>query len=385
MKKVLLNCSTTKLEDMLEKGNVWYTVHYRQYFDEYICGYLLGRAAEPLERDGVRLVPLGTGKPMLDLLMAPIRVYRVARRVDATHYTSADLLLSWWHFSLARLLCGAQLMLNPVCNPKVTLETTGKTFSGLPLWIERALIYLSLRAADRILCVRTNPAGLAWLTATGFGHKVTLVDVLPEEFSAPEFLEQSRSSPRAISAPLAEKSPVHLIYVGRLEREKLIDDLIDAMIHLHALRKPFVLTVVGDGSERHRLEQRVTAAGLADRISFTGFLQAGDVAGHFKGSDICVSPYTGTSLREAALMGLAIVAYRLGGIEDLFQDGKHCLLVTAGDSKGLAEKIAELIDVPARRFELATNAQTMAQRVWSSAALRVSLREAFEAPIPGGA
>src|SRR5438874_2605511 len=105
--KVLLNFSITKLEDMIGKGNVWYTLHYRNYFDKYVVAYLIGHSPLPLERNGVHLISVGTGNPLTDVFLAPWRVYRLSTRFHATHFVSADLILAWWHSWLVRLLHGA--------------------------------------------------------------------------------------------------------------------------------------------------------------------------------------------------------------------------------------------------------------------------------------
>ncbi|HEY3044879.1 MAG TPA: glycosyltransferase [Vicinamibacterales bacterium] len=376
--KILLNFSITKLEDMIEKGNVWYSIHYRQYFDKYVCLYLMGNRAAPLERDGVHLVPVGTGRPLYDLLMAPLRVYRGAKAFGATHFLTADLVLAWWHSSLLRLLTAAPVMVMPVCNPAEILRTSGKSYSGLPAWVERLFINLSFIGAHKILCVKTDRSGVAWVRSTGFERKLKIVDVLPEEFSAPEFMERLNGCRDDDGNGRRSNPQVQLVFVGRLEKEKLVDDLMDAIIRLDQLRKPFFLTIIGDGTARPELERRARAAGLSDRIAFTGFLPSGEVAKYLSRSDIFVSPYTGTSLREAAAAGLAIVAYRLGGIEDLFADEENCLLAEPHDSKAMADQIARLIDNPGQRPELGGKARLLAQTVWSTRALQLSLREAFE-------
>jgi len=77
---------------------------------------------------------------------------------------------------------------------------------------------------------------------------------------------------------------------------------------------------------------------------------------------------------------LAIVAYRLGGIDELFSEGENCLLAAAGDSRAMAHHIAGLIDAPQRRHDLGAKARSMARGLWSTAALSQSLKDAFDEP-----
>jgi glycosyltransferase involved in cell wall biosynthesis len=66
--------------------------------------------------------------------------------------------------------------------------------------------------------------------------------------------------------------------------------------------------------------------------------------------DVCCFPSTGpgvpTSLLEAAALGRPIVASRVPGIEDLFEDGKEVLLVPPDDADALAEAVAALLADP---------------------------------------
>ncbi len=377
MQRILLNFSVTRLDDMVAKGNVWYALHYRQFFDRYICAYVLGPRMAPLERDGVCLVSLGTGRPLLDLVLSPIRVYGLARRSGATDFLSADLAYAWWHFILVRLLLGGRLMAMPVCTPSEILQLTGKTYSGLPTWIERGFIRMTFMMANRILCVETDKTGIEWVRTLDKAEKLKIVPVLPEEFPTVDFMDLVRDCSSNLRETVARKNPPQLVYVGRLENEKLVDDLIDVAVHLRESGRAYVLRIVGDGTERSRLERRVAEEGVQGSVVFYGYMSSIDVAKILSNSDLFVSPYTGTSLREAALMGLPIVAYRLGFVGELLRDGENCLMASGGDTKGMAKQIVCLLDDPQRAYEIGAEAKRFADRLWSPASLRNSLNLAF--------
>jgi glycosyltransferase involved in cell wall biosynthesis len=68
----------------------------------------------------------------------------------------------------------------------------------------------------------------------------------------------------------------------------------------------------------------------------------------------------GRTLVEAALVGRAVVASRVGGIPEVVVDGETGLLVPADDPPALAEALLLLLGDPALRRRLAASARTRA-------------------------
>src|SRR4029450_9342494 len=110
--------------------------------------------------------------------------------------------------------------------------------------------------------------------------------------------------------------------------------------------------VVGDGSERHQAERLSSELGLtSDSVRFLGrrsdidrLLASADFFG--LPSDIEGLPM---SILEAMTHALPIVASNVGGVPELIADGRHGLLVPAGDAESLAGAIQRLRDDPALR------------------------------------
>ena len=84
-----------------------------------------------------------------------------------------------------------------------------------------------------------------------------------------------------------DKGKFNFVFVGRLERVKGIDILIDAIIELNL---DIMLYILGDGSLRSSLEKKVKSVHLSDKIIFKGFADADIVAGYIRDADYLIIP-----------------------------------------------------------------------------------------------
>lgn len=93
------------------------------------------------------------------------------------------------------------------------------------------------------------------------------------------------------------------VFVGRLVSQKGCDMLIDACSRL---RRPFSLNIIGDGAESERLKEKVKALGLAQQITFLGFMQGEALARMLNRHRAMIVPSMGVEgFGIVALEGLA--------------------------------------------------------------------------------
>lgn len=140
-------------------------------------------------------------------------------------------------------------------------------------------------------------------------------------------------------------------FVGTLWRWHGLELLIEA---LTLLKTPDVhLLIVGDGESRQDLAARVTALGLADRVTFVGRVPHGEVASYVGAMDVAVLPAESRAhaspmkILEYMAMARPVVAPRLASIQELITEGIEGLLFTPGDPRALAECIDRLLASPA--------------------------------------
>ena len=141
--------------------------------------------------------------------------------------------------------------------------------------------------------------------------------------------------------------------VGRLSREKGLDDLLRAAAQLVERGAAIRVVLAGDGPERARLVRLASRLGIEKRVGFRGEVPHEQVPAVLSELDVFVMPSRaegfGVAALEAAAMELPVVASRVHGIPDVVLDGETGLLVPPGDVSALADAISRLVsDAPLR-------------------------------------
>ena len=138
-----------------------------------------------------------------------------------------------------------------------------------------------------------------------------------------------------------------LLTVGRLSREKAHIDLLAAFKRLGEFNPQIALrlVIVGDGTERDRLETAAESMGIRSRVVFTG--EVSDVQPYYSAAQVFVlpshsegSPYV---LLEAMAAEVPIVATAVGGVPEMVEDEESAMLVTARDSEAMTAAIGRVL------------------------------------------
>jgi 1,2-diacylglycerol 3-alpha-glucosyltransferase len=148
-----------------------------------------------------------------------------------------------------------------------------------------------------------------------------------------------------------------LIFVGRLGLEKNIDLLVEATA---LLKTPATrLLLVGNGPHRPDLERHIARLGIADRVTFTGYLQRDDVAAAYAASEAfffaSLSETQGLVVAEAMASGLPVIAVNDLAIADAVTDGVNGLLVPER-ARGLAAAADRVLGDPALHASMSEEA-----------------------------
>jgi glycosyltransferase involved in cell wall biosynthesis len=154
--------------------------------------------------------------------------------------------------------------------------------------------------------------------------------------------------------------------VGRLERQKRFDVLLEAFARLAPSRPQLRLLIAGEGSLRGELTAQIDRLGLATgrdndsaRCRLLG--QWNDIAQFHHAIDLLVqsSEYEGTPnvVLEAMAFETPVVATDVGGTAELVHHETHGLIVPPGDIDALAAAITQALDDPTAAATRATAAR----------------------------
>ena len=144
-----------------------------------------------------------------------------------------------------------------------------------------------------------------------------------------------------------------LLYVGRLTEKKGVRYLIDAMVTVKAAVFDAKLLIVGHGELEESLKKQVDGLGLDDVVLFAGGIPNVQLPPYFATADIFIGPSIqakggdtegfGLTFVEAAMGGCLVIGSKVGGIEDIIEDGENGFFVPPGDPIFLADKIIYLL------------------------------------------
>jgi len=136
-----------------------------------------------------------------------------------------------------------------------------------------------------------------------------------------------------------------LLYVGRLDKEKNVDHILQA-IKLIPKNVNFHFAIGGKGQEQVRLQKLAAKLDILDRVTFLGFVHDEDLPALYATSKCftiaCMVELQCIVVMEAMASGLPIIAVNALALPELVHDGENGFLFEPADYKTIAEKITLL-------------------------------------------
>ncbi len=290
-------------------------------------------------------------RPWKDL-KAFIQLYRLMKQkhfdIVHTHTSKAGILGRW------AAKCAGVPMIIHTPHGHVFYGYFSKFLTSIFIWIER----LTARITDRIITLTNRGKEEHIAFKIGPAEKfVTIysgIDVNPKSIHSD------------LKEHLKKQWTLHegdFIFgsVGRLDPIKGTSYLIDAMSQVVQSHPKTQLLLVGDGSQREKLQKQCLGLGLQAHVKFTGFQK--DPAPFIEMMDVFVlaslNEGMGRVILEAMVYGKPVIATKVGGIPELVGNGKNGFLVPPQDAHALSTAMMAMIEHRGLREEMAKQAKAI--------------------------
>ncbi len=227
---------------------------------------------------------------------------------------NVDVLLGAWAFPDGVATIG----LGRVIGRPVVIKVHGSDINVIgQLPGPQAQLRRALPHADRVVAVSRALADAVAALGVAKERIVVVRNGVDETLFSPR---DRSAAAHTLGLPPASAETRTIVYVGRLQREKGLFDLIDAFKLLTVRQPSWRLYLVGsDGGVERELKAR--AAALGERVRFVGARPIAEVPLWIAAGDLLTLPSwnegTPNVVLEALACGRPVVATRVGGIPDV--------------------------------------------------------------------
>jgi len=160
---------------------------------------------------------------------------------------------------------------------------------------------------------------------------------------------------------------IAILSIGALTDHKGHRFLVDAAPHVIQAHPNVRFHIMGEGELRKRLQGQIDRLSMRGHFMLHGFVP--DARLKQSGFDIYASSShlegLGTSILDAMLANLPVVASAAGGISDIIMPDQTGILVKAADSNALAEGLVRMIDNESGRGVMTREARERVENLFS--------------------
>jgi N-acetyl-alpha-D-glucosaminyl L-malate synthase BshA len=185
------------------------------------------------------------------------------------------------------------------------------------------------------------------------------IKVIPNFIDFQRFSKKERNHFRKLVANDDEKI---LIHISNFRKVKRVED-VARMFELVLKKIPAKLLMVGDGPERHKVEELTRSLAVCAHVKFIGKQEA--VEDLLSISDLFVLPSQTESFGLAALEAMAcevpVISSNSGGIPEINIQGKTGFLSPVGDYEDMAKNAIYILENEERMMQFKKNAFEKAQ------------------------
>jgi N-acetyl-alpha-D-glucosaminyl L-malate synthase BshA len=241
--------------------------------------------------------------------------------------------------------------------PGVTAPRTVTTLHGTDITLVGSdpsyarVVAFSIEQSDAVTAV-SESLRADTIATLGVRHPIAVI---------PNFLDcgayRRRVDPMLRARLLLGDGEALLVHVSNFRPVKRVDLAIEALrlIRGHVRAR---LVLIGDGPVRADVERQVAANGLSAHVEFVGEQQ--DLVPWLSACDVFLLPSAQESFGLAALEAMAcevpVVAFRVGGLPEIIDDGVTGFVCTPDSAQEMADRAIELLTNQRRRADMGTAA-----------------------------
>ena len=327
---------------------------------------VIAPASKAIPNFGDRFIPIGKPRPVpaggsiCRVTISPRLSSSIKPVLDAEKFDIIHL-----HEPLMPMLCTTVLRLSQTVNVGTFHAHNGKPAYNFGKPIATIFLRKWFRKLNGRIAV-SKPA-------MEFANKY-----LPEYYTIiPNGVDLEHFSPDVLPIDEFCDGKVNILFVGRLEKRKGLNYLIEAYRQAKREVPDSRLIVVGPGTRlRHKYEKHIMRSGIKD-VVFIGHADYDELPRYYKTADIFCTPATsgesfGIVLLEAMAMGKPIVASNIEGYASVVNHGVEGLLVPPRDKKSLAQALISLMTDESLRHQIGAKGRAKALDYgWQQVAQRV--------------
>jgi len=240
------------------------------------------------------------------------------------------------------------MLLHIVGDPKSIISESGKYKGAIKML---AIIYINtvekqVKRMIQEIPTLVNGSGLRRLYAGDAKAKVK--EIRSATLAADEIINDYEE---------LNKDNVRLLYVGMLKQEKGVNYLIEGFKLLIDQGYKARLTIVGDGPEKAKLEQRVMEMQVGNVISFIGYVPLGpQLLEIYKHNDVFILPSisegTPRVLIEAMANKLLVIATNVGGVPFTINNNQNGILIEPKSPEQICCAVKEILKNDEKREQI---------------------------------
>lgn len=204
--------------------------------------------------------------------------------------------------------------------------------------LQQAIVRDALERADRVAVLSAT-----WRERIGEISRGLRVEILPNPVDVP------------IQGALRDGNEFRILFLGRLEKDKGVFDLIEAFALLRPV-SPNALLVLGGEGDFSAVTQRLAELGISEFVQMPGWVTGQGKEALLRSADAFVLPSYAeglpVSMLEAMAFSIPVVVSRVGSVPEVVADNVQGLLIEVRDIPGILAALQTLASSPAVRRRL---------------------------------